>query len=128
MARRRSTPTDRDTLLERVRALCLAQPGAIEKPSHGAPTWFTPGSRGRVFAMFDDHHHGAEHVSVHVAATHEVQAHLIAEQPARYFVPPYVGGKGWVGVVIDVDPDWNTLAQLLHEAFAMVAQPRPRRR
>jgi predicted DNA-binding protein (MmcQ/YjbR family) len=127
MARRSSTRPDRDALLERLRALCLAQPGAIEKPSHGEPTWFTPGSRGRVFAMFDDHHHGAEHISVHVAATHEVQEHLVAEAPSRYFVPPYVGGKGWVGVVLDVDPDWAALAQLLREAFVMVARPRARR-
>jgi predicted DNA-binding protein (MmcQ/YjbR family) len=111
--------------LARLRELCLAIPGTFEKLSHGEPTWFT-GEKGKVFAMFDNHHHGAAHISVHVAATLDLQELLVAQDPARYWVPPYVGHKGWIGIVLDTKPDWNVVAQLLHEAFAMVSAAKPR--
>jgi hypothetical protein len=112
--------------LERLRKICLAIPGAVEKPSHGEPTWFT-GPKGKVFAMFDNHHHGGEHISVYVPAGHEVQEMLVAQDPNRYWVPPYVGHKGWVAIVLDTKPDWKAVARLVQEAFATVATP-PRRR
>ena len=115
-------------ILERVRRILLALPGAIEKPSHGEPTWFT-GPKGKVFAMFDDHHHGAAHVSVWLATPVEVQQALVAKEPARYFVPPYVGVRGWVGAVLDAaaDPDWDAIEALARGAFQRVAAPKPRR-
>jgi hypothetical protein len=106
--------------LERLRKICLAIPGAVEKLSHGEPTWFA-GEKGKVFAMFDNHHHGGEHISVYVPATHEVQEALVAEDPGRYWVPPYVGHKGWVAIVLDTGPDWKMVARLVQEGFAMVA-------
>lgn len=120
------TKLDRDTVLAKVRAICLAFPGAVEKPSHGEPTWFTK-ERGRVFAMFDDHHHGAPHISLWIPATHDGQEMLVAADPARYFVPPYVGVKGWIGVVLDTSPDWPAVAQLVADGHALVAKP-PRAR
>lgn len=107
--------------LERLRKICLAIPGAIEKLSHGEPTWFT-GAKGRVFAMFDNHHHGAPHISVYVPATHEIQEMLVAEDPERYWVPPYVGSKGWVAIVLDTKPDWREVARLVEAGFATVAE------
>jgi predicted DNA-binding protein (MmcQ/YjbR family) len=112
--------------LERLRKICLAIPGAVEKPSHGEPTWFT-GPKGKVFAMFDNHHHGGAHISVYVPASHEVQEMLVAQDPDRYWVPPYVGKKGWVAIVLDTEPDWKAVARLVQEGFATVASP-PRRR
>lgn len=106
--------------LERLRGLCLAIPGAVEKLSHGEPTWFT-GPKGKVFAMFDDHHHGHPHRSVYLPAPPGVAAAMARAEPARYWVPPYVGHLGWVAVVLDGSPDWALLESLLREAFAMKA-------
>jgi predicted DNA-binding protein (MmcQ/YjbR family) len=109
--------------LERLRKICLAIPGAFEKLSHGEPTWFT-GPKGKVFAMFDNHHHGAAHISVYFAATIDAQELLVAEDPDRYWVPPYVGHKGWVAVILDTKPDWKVIARLAQEAFALVSAPK----
>ncbi|MFO0583641.1 MAG: MmcQ/YjbR family DNA-binding protein [Anaeromyxobacter sp.] len=104
----------------RVRKLCLALPGAVEKPSHGEPTWFA-GEKGKVFATLDDHHHGAEHLSIWVPLPLGAQEDLVARDPARFFRPPYVGGKGWVGIVLDGRPDWGEVERLLREGFLRVA-------
>src|SRR5262245_58274442 len=73
-------------LVEKLRAICLALPEAVEKASHGEPTWFA--GKGKVFAMLDDHHHGAPHLSVWLPAGLGAQESLIASDPARYFRPP----------------------------------------
>jgi predicted DNA-binding protein (MmcQ/YjbR family) len=114
------------TELERLRKICLAIPGAVEKLSHGEPTWFTS-AKGKVFAMFDDHHHGNPHISVYVAATLDLQEALVAEDPKRYWVPPYVGSKGWIAIVLDTKPDWSAVTRLVQESFAMVSAPKRRR-
>src|SRR6185369_4193314 len=96
--RAKATPApkqDNGTQLERVRGICLAIPNALEKISHGEPTFFTP---KRVFAMFADNHHGDGHVAMWIPAGPGVQAALIEEEPLVYFRPPYVGVSGWVGV------------------------------
>jgi hypothetical protein len=111
--------------LAKLRKICLAIPGAVEKESHGEPTFFT-GPKGKVFAMFDNHHHGGAHISVYVPSTIDVQEALVAEDPDRYWVPPYVGGKGWVAIILDTGPDWSMVDQLVREGFAMVARSRPR--
>lgn len=108
---------DRGTQLARVRQICGAIPGTIEKTSHGAPTFFTP---KRVFAMFADNHHGDGHVAVWIPAGPGVQTALIEEQPLAYFRPPYVGGAGWVGVELSqVDDD--QLGALIREALRFIA-------
>jgi predicted DNA-binding protein (MmcQ/YjbR family) len=107
----------------RLRAICLALPEAVEKVSHGEPTWFA-GAKGKVFAMLDDHHHGAEHLSVWLPAAPGAQAALIESDPKRFFRPPYVGSSGWVGVVLDARPDWGTVAWLVDRAYRQVARPR----
>lgn len=106
-------------ILERLRRLCLALPEAHERPSHGEPTWFA--GKGKVFAMFDDHHHGAEHVAVWLPMPRGAQEALVESDPARFFRPPYVGPAGWVGVVLDVDPDWAAVTTLVRDAFLHVA-------
>jgi len=106
----------------RLRAICLALPEAVEKTSHGAPTWFA--GKGKVFAMLDDHHHGAPHLSVWLPAGLGAQEGLIASDPERYFRPPYVGPSGWVGVVLDTRPDWAVVGWLVEQAFRLVAHKR----
>jgi len=108
--------------LPRLRAICLALPEANEKVSHGAPTWFA--GKGKVFAMLDDHHHGAPHLSVWLPAGLGAQEGLIDSDPKRYFCPPYVGSSGWVGVVLDTRPDWGQVAWLVEQAYRLVAHPR----
>jgi hypothetical protein len=106
----------------RLRAICLALPDANERLSHGEPTWFA--GKGKAFAMLDDHHHGAAHLSVWLPAGLGAQEALIESDPRRYFRPPYVGGQGWVGVVLDTKPDWAVVAWLVEQAFRLVAGAR----
>ena len=105
-----------------LRAICLALPEAVEKASHGEPTWFA--GKGKVFAMLDDHHHGAAHLSVWLPAGLGAQEALIASDPERFFRPPYVGASGWIGVVLDARPDWAAVAWLVEQAYRLVAKPR----
>ena len=106
-------------LLDRLRAICLALPEANERLSHGEPTWFA--GKGKVFAMFDDHHHGAAHVAVWLPLPPGAQEDLVASDPARFFRPPYVGSSGWVGVVLSSSPDWPLVTALVRDAFVHVA-------
>jgi hypothetical protein len=125
--RRKSKNPSRGTsggknVVAKLRAICLSLPEAVEKTSHGAPTWFA--GKGKVFAMLDDHHHGAPHLSVWLPAGLGAQEGLIASDPERYFRPPYVGPSGWVGVVLDTKPDWAVVAWLVEQAFRLVAHKR----
>jgi hypothetical protein len=108
--------TDDGTQIERVRRICRAIPGTIEKISHGEPTFFTP---KRVFAMFANNHHGDGRIAVWIPAGPGVQAGLIEEEPGTYFRPPYVGGSGWVGVDLPRVSD-EQLGALIREAFRMI--------
>jgi predicted DNA-binding protein (MmcQ/YjbR family) len=120
-AARRSATRAKDPLA-RLRAICLALPEAQERISHGEPTWFA--GKGKSFAMLDDHHHGAAHLSVWLPAGLGAQENLIASDAKRYFRPPYVGSSGWVGVVLDTRPDWKVVAWLVEQAYRLVARPR----
>jgi hypothetical protein len=106
-------------LVERLRKLCLAFPEAGERLSHGEPTWFA--GKGKVFAMLDNHHHGASHLSVWLPQPADVQETLIEADAERFFRPPYVGPSGWIGVVLDSKPDWKMIQHLVHAAFVHVA-------
>jgi len=83
--------------LDTVRRLCLALPGTEERLSHGEPTFFTG---GKVFVMFANNHHGDGRVAVWLPVPSGLQPGLIAGDPERYFHPPYVGVRGWVGIVL----------------------------
>ncbi len=107
-------------LLARLRKICMALPEAEERVSHGEPTWFA--GKGKCFAMLDDHHHGAAHVSVWLPLPRGAQEDLVASAPDRFFRPPYVGASGWVGVVLDDEPDWGLVASLVRDAFLHVAK------
>lgn len=106
-------------LVERLRKICMALPDANERVSHGEPHWFA--GKGKSFATLDNHHHGAEHLSVWLPQPPGVQDDLLALDPQRFFRPPYVGGAGWVGVVLDTKPDWTLVEKLVREAFVHVA-------
>jgi hypothetical protein len=114
----------RNRVVERLRRFCMGLPEANEKLSHGEPTWFA--GKGKVYAMLDDHHHGAEHLSVWLPQPFGAQEALIGSDPTRFFRPPYVGVSGWVGVVLDTGPDWDQVASLVREAYLHVATTRLR--
>src|ERR1044071_1912771 len=105
--------------VERLRTICMALPEMSERLSHGEPTWFVGGRK--TVAQLDDHHHGADHLAFWCPAPPGVQAELVTSEPERFFRPPYVGGRGWLGVRIDVDPDWAEVAAIVTDAYRMVA-------
>lgn len=104
------------TALARVRKLALAHPGATERPSHGAPTWFAGTSKS--FATFVDNHHGDGRLALWCAAPPGLQAMLVEQNPEAYFVPAYVGHLGWVGVRLDRDLAWGEIEQVIAQAYA----------
>lgn len=108
-----------EATIARLRKICLALPEANERISHGEPTWFA--AKGKAFAMLDNHHHGAPHLSVWLPMPPGAQALLVEADPERFFRPPYVGPSGWVGVVLDRRPDWKNVAALVRDAFVHVA-------
>jgi hypothetical protein len=102
-----------------VRAHCLAIPGVTERLSHGSPSFFAPGTRGPCFVMCMDDHHGNGILGLWLAAPPGAQAALVAAEPATYFVPPYVGGRGWLGVRLPAVSS-ELLAELLDDAYEAV--------
>jgi predicted DNA-binding protein (MmcQ/YjbR family) len=122
--RRSRARTPRPTAVDRLRAICLALPDTTEKLAWSEPTWRV---RGKLFAQLDNHHHGAEHLAVWLPAPLGEQEAMIFTDPARFFRPPYVGHRGWVGVRIDRRPNWTLVAKLVRQAYGLVAS-RLRRR
>lgn len=105
-----------------LRHICLRLPEVTERLSHGEPTWFVRGKKA--FVTYADHHHD-DRLAFWCAAPPGAQAALVASDPARFLVPPYVGLRGWLGVRLDVpDIDWDQIADLVSDAYRLVA---PRR-
>ncbi len=112
---------DDGTALERVREVCRALAGVTERASHGAPTFF---AGKRSFATFMDNHHHDGRLALWCAAPAGVQAARVDHGPEHYFVPPYVGGRGWLGVRLDRGLAWLEVAGALEDAYAEVASPK----
>jgi hypothetical protein len=112
--------------LARVREICSALPGALERESHGSPSFFVDGKRA--FASFCDNHHHDGRLALWCAAPDGAQAMLVDANPDAYFVPPYVGHQGWVGVRLDRDLPRPEIAAVLEAAHATRTTARRRRR
>lgn len=121
-SRPRTRRVPRSSVLRRVRGLCLALPETSERMSHGQPTFFIGGKTA--FVMYMDNHHHDGRLALWCAATPEIQQMLIGSSPERYFMPPYVGYRGWVGVRLDRSLPWNEIAALIEDAFLTVAPPK----
>lgn len=108
---------------DEVRALCLGLPEAEERLSHGHPGFFA-GAKGRMFAAHLVDHHGDGRVAVWLAAPDGAQEALVDAAPDRFFVPPYVGHRGWIGVQLDTGIDRDELGELVTDAYLEVAPKR----
>jgi predicted DNA-binding protein (MmcQ/YjbR family) len=104
--------------LETLRRLCLALPETTERISHGEPTWFVRDKK--TFVMFANHHHD-DRLAFWCAAPDGAQETLVGSDPERFFRPPYVGHRGWLGVYLDVPIDWDQIADIVVDAYRMVA-------
>ncbi|HEY3688177.1 MAG TPA: MmcQ/YjbR family DNA-binding protein [Streptosporangiaceae bacterium] len=107
-----------EDVLARLREICLALPEAVEKPfgGHSSPAFRI---RDKLFAMV-----GEDGGDLWLKAGPGVQEALVASAPERYFVPPYVGSKGWVGVHLDAGHDWAELAELIEDSYRLIAPKR----
>jgi hypothetical protein len=105
--------------LERLRAIALGLPETSERLSHGAPSFFVRDKK--CFLMLLDDHHGDGRFAIWCAAPPGNQELLVQADPERFFRPPYVGHRGWLGVKLNDGADWDEVAGIVEDAFATVA-------
>ena len=119
-----SGPAEREQakVLAKLRTICLAFPETSERLSHGAPTFFVREKRS--FLMVLTNHHGDGRFASWCAAPDGMQKMLVEADPERFFVPPYVGHRGWLGVRLDRGIHWDELAGIAEDAYAEVAPAR----
>ncbi|HMN47323.1 MAG TPA: MmcQ/YjbR family DNA-binding protein [Povalibacter sp.] len=103
-----------------VREVCLWLPQAEEFLSHGSPNFRV---RGKTFATYSVNHHGDGRIALLLNAPDGAQALYTKEEPRHFFVPPYVGPRGWLGVHLDKGISWKRVAKLVREAYEKVAPP-----
>ncbi len=103
--------------IKRVRKICLSLPEVTEKEAWGSPTFRV---RNKMFAMYLNNHHNDGRIALWVKAPPGMQAQLVASAPDRFFVPPYVGTQGWIGVHLDQNDD-AAILNCVREAYRMVA-------
>ena len=114
-------PPDPDVLEARMREICMALPEVTEKDG-GRAAWQV---RTKSFVMFMDKHHGDGRVGIWAKATHETQDMLVHTSPETFYVPPYMGPSGWVGMRLDLpETDWETAANLARDAYRLAAPKR----
>jgi predicted DNA-binding protein (MmcQ/YjbR family) len=107
--------------LVRLRRLCFALPECTEKEAWGTPTFRV---RDKMFAMYVNDHHGDGRVAIWCKAPPGVQEIVVGADPKRFFVPPYVGHKGWIGVCLDGAVDWDEVADFLRDGYRLSAPKR----
>jgi hypothetical protein len=110
-------------LAGRLRDICLALPEVTERPSHSAPTWFVRDKKSFV-TLWASGHHDDHFPHLWCAGLPGAQEALVGSSPGRFFRPPYVGGRGWIGVRLDGDVDWSEVAELCADAYRAVAPVR----
>jgi len=116
----------RSSPLERVRKICLALPDVNERLSHGSPNFFIRDKRS--FVAYLDDHHGDGRLALWCASSADVQQMLATSRPEQFFVPPFVGHLGWIGVRLDRDISWDEIAGVINDAYRAIADKmrRPR--
>jgi hypothetical protein len=114
----RATPIEP---LSRLRRICLAFPEAAEVEKHSRPVFQV---RDKTFVMYMDDHHGDGRLAIWCKATHDAQRMIIDSDPDRFFVPPYVGPSGWIGVRLEGRVDWDAVTAIVTEGYRMTAPKR----
>jgi predicted DNA-binding protein (MmcQ/YjbR family) len=106
--------------LSHLRKVCLALPEAHEVEAWGEPTFRV---KNKIFAMYasENTHHGAGRPGVWIKSKHVVQEIVLQSNPDQYFKPPYVGPAGWTGAFLDGKPDWETIGELVLDAYRLTA-------
>jgi hypothetical protein len=107
--------------LASTRKIIAAWPETDERISHGSPTFW--GGK-KTFASFHDNHHGDGRVALWVKSDKDTQEGLTSANPKLFFIPPYVGPSGWLGVCVDGSIDWDVVAGLLEDGYRAVAPKR----
>lgn len=120
--RLKGDPRARERALQKIRSICLRFAETSERPSHGAPTFFFRGKKAFAMILTDFHEDGRFAISC--AAPSGAQRALVKAAPDRFFVPPYVGHRGWLGVSLDRRPNWGEIEAILGDAYREVASPR----
>jgi hypothetical protein len=113
---------DKARTVDRIRAICLALPETSERLSHGQPTFFIRDKRS--FLVVLDNFHDDGRFAIWCAAEDGVQEMLVEADPERFFRPPYVGHRGWLGLRLDRGINWEELAGVIEDAYAEVAPPK----
>lgn len=103
-----------------VREVCFWFPETEEVISHGSPDFRV---RGKTFASYVVNHHGDGRIALWLNAPDGAQEHYVKQEPKHFFVPPYVGPRGWLGVNLDKGLSWKVVARLVREAYEKVAPP-----
>jgi predicted DNA-binding protein (MmcQ/YjbR family) len=102
-----------------VREICLSFPKTEEFTSHGSPNFRV--RAGKIFATYAVNHHGDGRVALWLNSPPGVQGQCVKESPKYFFVPPYVGPRGWLGVLLDKGLSWRRVAQLVRQAYENTA-------
>ena len=100
--------------LEKVRKICLSLPDTEEKIAWGEPTWRVG---GRLFAMFANNHHRDGRIAVWCNAPEGAQHDIVESDPVHFFVPPYVGVNGWIGMHVDKKLSVKAMTAILVQAY-----------
>lgn len=103
--------------LTKLRNIFKRMKGTTEVEAWGTPTW----RAGKMFAMYEDNLHDLDRVAVWIKAAKGDNEIMVATDPKRFFLPPYVGPGGWVGVRLDGRVDWGEVEELLADGFRLVA-------
>jgi hypothetical protein len=106
--------------LSKLRAICLSFPEVTERPSHSAPTFFVRDKKSFVMLWADGHHQN-QFPHLWCAAPAGVQEELVETEPERFFRPPYVGHRGWLGVRLDGRVDWGEIDEICRDAYRVIA-------
>jgi len=110
-------------VLARVRKMCLSLPEAFEKIAWGTPTFRV---KDRQFAIYVDNHHGDARLALWCKAPPGAQEALVRADPGTFFVPPYVGKAGWIGIELDKGLDWGVVTGLVRDGYLEIAPRRLR--
>jgi hypothetical protein len=107
--------------IDQLRKIISAWPETDERISHGSPTFW--GGK-KTFASFHENHHGDGRIAAWIKSDADTQEGLVEANPDLFFVPPYVGPSGWLGVRLDENVDWDVVAGLLEDGYRAVAPKR----